>query len=205
MSNTDSRISMSTVISFAYFIIVVVAYILFYAFFNVITTSTVQLVGSLGVLVILSLAPVIYTIMLAIRGLKGETFVNTKKFALDPKTLDTKTKLQNAFKIVIDKTSELKALGVLNKNADLLHLVLEVESYAQFMHDKLDPDELTTLTVNTDLVEYLDTRLKDELILIEGLSKMPLMVAEDVNLEIVEDTYVILLDKFKIVKVSALY
>lgn len=203
--NTDSKISLSTIISFAYFIIVVIAYILFYTFFNVIATSTVQLVGSLGVLAILSIAPVIYTIVVAVSSLNGNRVGKTKKFALDQKVLDTKAHLQNAFKVVIDKTSELKALGVLNKHPNLLHLVLDVESHAQFLHDKLDPEELTTLTVNTDLVEYLETRLKEELILIEGLSKMPFMVKEDVDLAIIEDTYLILLDKFKTVKVSALY
>lgn len=205
MQNGESKFSMSTVVSFAYFIMVIIAYVLFYAFFNVISTSTVQLIGSLVVLAILSLAPVIYTIMLAVRTLSGDIFVNKKNFNLDQKTLDAKSQLQNAFNIVIDKSSELRNLGVLNKDADLLHMVLEVEGYAQFLHDKLDPDELTTLTVNTDLVEYLHSRLKDELVLIEGLSKLPVMVKEDVDLKIIEDTYVILLDKFKIVKVSALY
>ena len=196
---------MSSLFSFAYFVLVIIAYILFYAFFNVIATSTVQLVGSLAVLAILSLAPVVYTITLAVKTLSGGFFADKKKFGLDQKVVDTKTELQESFKVVIDKSSELKNLGVLNKNADLLHLVMEVESHAQFLHDKLDPEELTTLTVNTDLVEYLNTRLKEELILIEGLSKLPLMVKEDVDLKIIEDTYVILLDKFKTVKVSALY
>lgn len=205
MRDTHKYIITSNIISFVYFMVVVVAYILFYAFFDAISTSMVQLFGALGVLAILSIAPVIYTIVLAVKALRGNVYSQSKHFKLDQKTIDLKDELQTAFVTLIQRTKEIKNSGVLKDNTTLTNIVLEVEELAEFIQAKLSPDELTTLTVNTDLVEYLHARLKEELVLIEGLDSLLTVESETLDVNIIEETYIILRDKFNTVKVSALY
>lgn len=193
----------SLIISSVFFFAVVVTYFGFLFLFPVISKSNTALIASLGVLICLSIVPVFY-LLKDIRY----AFISDREYLYTSKEMMVATdqqvngllanKFQDAFSIVIAKTNELKSLNIMDIESELLQLILKVEGYVEYLNEEIEQGDKNPHYLQ--LLHLLEKELGQELLLIQGLSKMVLRDKDEVDLSIIEDTYNILYDKLIVIK-----
>lgn len=177
----DLKIRVTYKLTIPYYLLILLSFFLFKQYFSYFWTSIPLLLTIYTGIILLIVAPMVFTIILS----KKYTYKSPKSSALE-------LEAEPIFEEFLAKVSELKSLGNLQGQSEILFQVLSVEGVVEGLLTKLKEEP------NGSLRKFIDKELREELFLMQGFTKIFLAHAEtaETRMSIVKEVFGLLDTKF---------